>query len=32
MTAWTDLESTMLNEVSEREVPYDFNYMWNLMK
>ena len=23
-------ENTMLNEVSQRQIPYDFTYMWNL--
>ena len=32
-TAWMDLESIMLSEISQSEkkqVPYDFTYMWNL--
>ena len=33
-TAWRDLESIMLSEISqfETEMPYDFNYMCNLVK
>ena len=33
VTAWMDLESIMLSEISqsERQLPYDFTYMWNLM-
>ena len=31
--AWMDLENIMLSEISqsERQVPYDFTHMWNLM-
>ena len=27
---WMDLEGTMLSEVSQRQIPYDFTYVWNL--
>ena len=29
---WMELEGMMLNEMSvrERQIPYDFTYMWNL--
>ena len=30
-TAWIDMENTMLNEISQRPIPYDFTHMWNLM-
>ena len=32
-TEWTDLKSNMLSEISqsEKETPYDFTHMWNLM-
>ena len=31
-TRWVDLRDIMLSEMSEKErqVPYDFTYMWNL--
>ena len=29
-TAWTDLEDIMPTEISQRKIPYDFTYMWNL--
>ena len=29
-TTWMDLESVMLSEISQRQMPYDFTYMWNL--
>ena len=25
-----DLEGVMLSEISQRQIPYDFSYMWNL--
>ena len=33
-TTWMDLEDIMLSEMSykERQMPYDFTYMWNLKK
>ena len=34
-TTWMDLEGIMLCEISQtkqREMLYDFNYMWNLKK
>ena len=34
-TVWMDLENIMLSEISqsekERQIPYDFTHMWNLM-
>ena len=32
MTTWMDLEDIMLSEirVRERQIPYDFTYVWNL--
>ena len=32
VTAWVDLESIVLREMSlrERQISYDFTYMWNL--
>ena len=27
---WTDLEIIMLSEVRQRQILYDFTYMWNL--
>ena len=32
MTMWMDLEDIMLSEMSdtERQIPYDFTYMWSL--
>ena len=27
---WMDLESIMLNEIRQRQMPYDFTHMWNL--
>ena len=27
---WMDLEIIILSEVSQKEIPYDINYMWNL--
>ena len=27
---WMDLEIIILNEVRQRQIPYDFTYMWNL--
>ena len=29
---WMDLEMIILREVSQRQIPYDFPYMWNLKK
>lgn len=30
---WTDLESIMLSEISQRtQVPYDLIYIWNLLQ
>ena len=33
VTAWRDLENTMLSEISqsEKDVPCDLTHMWNLM-
>ena len=33
-TVWMDLENIMLSEINpalERQIPYDFTHMWNLM-
>ena len=27
---WMDLESVILNDVSQRQILYDITYMWNL--
>ena len=27
---WMELESIMLSEISQRQIPYDFTHMWNL--
>ena len=27
---WRELECTMLSEVSQRQIPYDFTHVWNL--
>ena len=27
---WMDLEIIILSEVSQKEIPYDITYMWNL--
>ena len=27
---WMDLEIIILNEVSQRKIPHDITYMWNL--
>ena len=27
---WMDAEMIILSEVSERQIPYDITYMWNL--
>ena len=33
MTAWMELESIMLSKPgSERQIPYDLTYKWNLIK
>ena len=29
---WMDLEIITLNEVRERQIPYNVTYMWNLKK
>lgn len=29
-TIWMDLEGIMLNEISQRQILYDFTYMWHL--
>ena len=29
-TTWVELEIIILSEVSQREMPYDITYMWNL--
>ena len=29
-TTWMYLESIMLNEISERQIPYNFTHVWNL--
>ena len=29
---WVDLDITILNEVSEREISYDITYVWNIVK
>ena len=33
MDGWMDLENIMFSEISqlEKEVPYNFTHMWNLM-
>ena len=34
MTAWMELESIMLSEISQavkRQIPYDLTYKWNLI-
>ena len=30
VTRWMELESIMLSEISQRQTPYDFTYMWSL--
>ena len=30
-TIWMDLEIIILNDVRQRQVPYDIAYMWNLL-
>ena len=34
-TAWMDMENVMLSEISqpvrERQIPYDFTYIWDLI-
>ena len=30
MSTWMNLEGTMLSEISQRKIPYDLTYMWNL--
>ena len=32
-TVWMELENIMLSEInhSEKDIPYDFTHMWNLM-
>lgn len=32
MTTWMDLQVTMLSEISQRQILYDFSYVWNLKK
>ena len=29
---WMDLETVILSEVSQRQIPYDTAFMWNLKK
>ena len=29
---WMDAEMIILSEVSERQIPYDITYMWNLQE
>ena len=29
-TTWMDLKGIMLNEITQRKIPYNFTYMWNL--
>ena len=29
---WMDLETVIMSEVSQRQIPYDITYMWNLKK
>ena len=29
-TTWMDLEGIMLSETRQRQMVYDFTYMWNL--
>lgn len=29
-TTWMDLEDIMLSETRQRQIVYDFTYMWNL--
>ena len=30
VTTWMDLGGIMLSEISQRKIPYDLTYMWNL--
>ena len=32
MTTWVDLEGIMLSKISQRQLLYDYTYMWNLNK
>ena len=29
-TTWMDLKGIMPNEITQRKIPYNFTYMWNL--
>ena len=29
MTTWRNLEGIMLSEITQRQIPYDFTYVWN---
>ena len=29
---WMDLEVIILSEVSQRQIPYEITYMWNVKK
>ena len=28
-TTWMDVKSIILSEISQRQIPYDFTYVWN---
>ena len=30
VTTWVDQEGFTLSEISQRQIPYDLTYMWNL--
>ena len=30
VATWMDLEIIILSEVSQRQIPYDITYMWNV--
>ena len=32
VATWMDLEIIILSEVSQREIPHEITYMWNLKK
>ena len=32
VAAWMDLEIITLSEVSQRQMPYDMTYVWNLKR
>ena len=29
-TTWMGLEGIMVSKISQTQIPYDFNHMWNL--